>query len=503
VAITPQADFCAFAGVAPEYDRVLIAALDRPVVFQEFPLPLAAIPDALPCNREFAVRVVAITPDACHVAIDYEDLVWLLDTRTNDWSALPFEEPELISNLEFSSDGRVLGVGIGSSRVEFWDLLRRRRLLSIPANPLQGPVYSFGTDPNSFLVAEPDRSITFRTLPTGQIVRRLDVIHFAVPIEGLELAEQRITVRYVDGTVGTWNLETGGLEELTQPTATQDQKPHALLVPETPWMTAGGERVEVRPGAAESEQPAASGDWVFATTVAAGRRTAAHAPEYERGTLDAIEIVDQDTGESIRVLRDAGHKLFPSLGAAFSPDGELFALGETEHYVRLWSVSSGELLWRRYVADPPVCMLAFSQDARLLVVGLRSGCQPTLQLFDTQKGEPLGEFGGHRDGTSAALFFADDRRLVTVGDDATLRIWDVATCSLLATLVLIKAADAEKGVEWIAFTAEGYYAGTAGVKDRLLWCVEGVVTRSPELSAFYRQPTAVAINLALWQEDRP
>jgi WD40 repeat protein/tRNA A-37 threonylcarbamoyl transferase component Bud32 len=77
--------------------------------------------------------------------------------------------------------------------------------------------------------------------------------------------------------------------------------------------------------------------------------------------------------------------------AAFHPDGRLLATGGKDYEVRIWKLSTGEMV-QSFNLGEAVQALAFSADGRLLAVGCmgRVGA-PHLRVFDTQSREKIYE----------------------------------------------------------------------------------------------------------------
>ncbi len=94
---------------------------------------------------------------------------------------------------------------------------------------------------------------------------------------------------------------------------------------------------------------------------------------------ETASIRDADTGRQLRVLR--GHTA-QVLAVGVSPNGRLFATGDTDGTVRLWNAATG---------DPGHVLRA------------------------------------HRGGVLATRFSADSTRLATLGADRAVRVWDVRT----------------------------------------------------------------------------
>ena len=66
----------------------------------------------------------------------------------------------------------------------------------------------------------------------------------------------------------------------------------------------------------------------------------------------------------------------------------------------------------------------FSADGTRLVSG---GDDGTVRVWDARTGDPLLTLEGHRGGVWASGFSADGTRLVSGGDDGTVRVWDART----------------------------------------------------------------------------
>ncbi len=158
---------------------------------------------------------------------------------------------------------------------------------------------------------------------------------------------------------------------------------------------------------------------------------------------------------------------------AFSPDGELFAAGDTAGEVQLWRTADRQRLVTGQGHRHWICAVAFTADCQTLVSASGDGtvklwsvatgtcwrtleghtdwlvavaCSPTqpviassgvdrtIALWDSQTGDCLHRLEGHRDWVCALAFSPDGQMLVSASDDRTLKLWDLATRQLVTTL---------------------------------------------------------------------
>lgn len=177
---------------------------------------------------------------------------------------------------------------------------------------------------------------------------------------------------------------------------------------------------------------------------------------------DALQFVgcfahlwNAKTGEE--KMRYAGHQNLVT-AAAFSPDGEVFATGCADAYVRLWKGKSAQTLVGH---TGRVSSVAFSPDGRQVA---SASYDQTVRLWSAATGRFIRSLEGHQ-GSVHGVQFLDDRRLASVSQDKTLRIWEAATGEQIAQWDGHRA-----GVNGLAVSADLKYAVTAG-SDRTvrLW----------------------------------
>jgi WD40 repeat protein len=107
------------------------------------------------------------------------------------------------------------------------------------------------------------------------------------------------------------------------------------------------------------------------------------------------------------------------VSAAFSPDGVYAVTASYDGTARLWNARSGEEM-RILRHAGAVNTASFSPDGTRIVTASDDG---TARLWDTASGECLVIFHGHSAGVNSAVFSSDGAKVVTGADDCTARIW--------------------------------------------------------------------------------
>ncbi len=121
-------------------------------------------------------------------------------------------------------------------------------------------------------------------------------------------------------------------------------------------------------------------------------------------------------------------------GAAFLPDGRLFAVSEdvrtvtsgaSEHLIKIYDLATGKILKSYRIPSGNVFeKIAFSPDGRRVAV---IGPAGTATLCDVLSGARLVEFGGHTAELSAIALSPDGQRLMTADLNGWVKIWDALT----------------------------------------------------------------------------
>jgi WD40 repeat protein len=143
---------------------------------------------------------------------------------------------------------------------------------------------------------------------------------------------------------------------------------------------------------------------------------------------------------------------------AFSPDGQLLAMGGRDGLLRLWDVvreAPRGLPLRGHTWE--VGGVAFSPDGQTLASGSDDW---NVRLWDVATGQPRGGARtGHTDRVSGIAFSPDGRTLASASADGTVRLWDVD----VEPLPMVACRRANRNLtltEWVHYLGDAPYQKT-------------------------------------------
>jgi WD40 repeat protein len=126
------------------------------------------------------------------------------------------------------------------------------------------------------------------------------------------------------------------------------------------------------------------------------------------------------TGDQIRGY--PGHTNFV-YAVAFAPDGKHIATGGVDRTVRIFELATGQLVRACDSQSNSITNLAFTHDSKQIL----SAGDNAIHVWDVANGKEVRRLEGHAGLVPAMAISPDGRRLVTGGDDRTIRLWDVAS----------------------------------------------------------------------------
>ena len=143
---------------------------------------------------------------------------------------------------------------------------------------------------------------------------------------------------------------------------------------------------------------------------------------------NTIKLWNLTTGQVIRTLK--GHSDWVR-AVAVSLDGQMLASGSNDNTIKLWNLATGQQIRTMAGHSYSVSAVAFSSDGQTLASGSGDG---TIKLWNVATGEQIRTVSKYSYSVSAVAFSPDGQTLVTGNQDGTIKVWSLATGQELDTL---------------------------------------------------------------------
>ncbi|HLG13886.1 MAG TPA: WD40 repeat domain-containing protein [Blastocatellia bacterium] len=203
-----------------------------------------------------------------------------------------------------------------------------------------------------------------------------------------------------------------------------------------------------------------------------------------------ILLIDILTGKTRKVTSEEGEGV---IQVVFSSDGTLIAAAQSCGQVTVWNAHTGVVRKSVALTDQfeDVLSVAFSRDGK----SGAGGCSDnSVRLFDVQTGKLKRTLEGHSNDV-VWVAFSPDGKMASGSYDNTLKIWEPNSGRLLATFMVLPPSKKGEANEWIAFTPEGYYTGSAGAARFIRWRVGDQLAPATTYEGTFHRPDLVEESL--------
>jgi WD40 repeat protein/serine/threonine protein kinase len=293
-----------------------------------------------------------------------------------------------VHDLAVSADNRQALSASEDRTVRLWDLGACKEVGRLEGHTDFVYSVAFSPDGRYALSGGKDQTMRLWDLRSRREVRRFDGHHG--PVDSVAFSpdgRRALSTGSIDRTVYLWDVATG--QELRRFTGHEDVVIQAVFTPD-------------------------------------GRRALS-------GGFDAtLRLWNLEDGHEVRCFRGHRDKVW---SVAVSPDGHSALSGSADRTVRLWilprparptvvpeAVLAGCEVKKIDTGPGLVTCLAYAPDGRHAVSGGVKGAT----LWDLETGKEVRRFGAEAGVILSAAFAADGKRLLTGGNDKTVRLWNVA-----------------------------------------------------------------------------
>ena len=436
------------------------------------------------------VTAVAFSPDGQIVASGHDDgIVRLWDVASKKPVGEIAAHPMPVSAIQFNPAGDRIATAGEDRQVRVWNSQSHAKIADLASHTDRIPALTWSSDGRLLVSAGWDTSArVWEPGVSGDPLMLLNSHADQVVTAAFSPAGELLACADSDYAVTLWAKPTEGKASLLLTGHVDDIRALAFNADGTRLATGGADRVihiwDTRDGKlVAGPNVKAKHDIAF---------IGGTAPKLASSGAARFRLWDAATGVEVPPTNDG-----PAHTVAASRDGRWLAVGGTDHFTRLYDLTSpGSTPAKLEATKPPVGSLAFSPDGSLLVAtspadGLvwlwnTATKNPDLILVEAADGCTLETCAVDSTGQFIAVGGVD--YLSTSDRDGALCVWDRST--------KLKSATFDRGVFAVAFDPHGRFLGGAGIDEHVyIWDV------ASEREAFRLPGHTERINAVAFSQD--
>ena len=384
------------------------------------------------------INAIQFSPDGTQLAVGGSIGVWLYDVSTGKETSL---FPGICRSLAFSPDGRFLVNG-GDDTTILWEVATGRKVT--PHDPLPAASVLWFSKDNKTLVALNESGDTIRWIDTDtgkhnikKIENRLD----SHPREVYALTHDKVAIAEDSGILALWNTKSG-------------KKVSTLTGAAEKLQADGVKGIEFNRIISLAFSP-------DGTRLACGKKD--RTVRLWDTTSNNEPILLQKQSLSGALLRSTQELVDGPNALLFSPDGKILACGEGQN-VKLWDITTGELITTFKGHIGLVHYLAFSPDGSILASASKDG---TVLYWNINTEDQLPpNITEHTNPVETLSFMkGSSSTLASVAYSGIITLWDLETSQRTTHRTKTAFENTRYGLETIplAFSPDGTKLASKGI----------------------------------------
>lgn len=139
---------------------------------------------------------------------------------------------------------------------------------------------------------------------------------------------------------------------------------------------------------------------------------------------------------------------------SITPDGKILASSSFDKTIKLWNLSTGQLINTLSQHTKGIVCIAISPDGKTLASG---GWDETIKLWNLSTGELIYSLKGHTGSVQSLAITADSQTLISGSFDQTIKLWCLERGEFLGNL-----AEKDGHISALALSADGQTLASAG-----------------------------------------
>ncbi|HNH81203.1 MAG TPA: AAA-like domain-containing protein [Acidobacteriota bacterium] len=394
------------------------------------------------------INPVAFSPDGKTLATGSKDTtVKLWDVQTHQELASLRGHTDWVRSLAFSPDGKLLATASMDSTVKLWNIEKREEFATLKGHTSLVHSVVFSPDGTRVATGSWDNTAKIWNVETQQAISTLKEHLDRVWAVAFSPDGKRLATGSEDHTVKLWDVDTEQdwttlKKEPGRVTSLAFSGDGKILAAGTGYQFPTGRQIVTEePGTvflwdvlSRREIAALHGFthpvWAvaispdnrfLATATGDGHRFITQSKPQRASDINTLKVWDLATLQEVPLFKD--HRI-PVWAVAFSPDGQMLAVGGGGNVVIVYDVDTGQRLFELKGHTNDINSIAFSPDGKRLATG---SDDQTIRLWDMLRGSELALLDGHTGPVVSVAFSRDNQLLVSGSRDRTVRVWDLAT----------------------------------------------------------------------------